>query len=232
MSQRGGSSGRYVEWAHSSDSSSSDDSNATRANTVMITNLDSKTTSAALMRQLMIAGPFGRVYSVNIKITETNGERGATALLAFFKKESCHFLKTYVNDLGIRVMGRPIKVSDTKEKAPENIEPQGRDDSRVLLFEGKNELLTPDKLTSLFAKHKIRESHIQRKELVWKTATKSKVGVIFTSYSDAYRMIGVVHRNYELDDLRAFYGRDPMECGVSKYANPDDEEEVKFKINW
>lgn len=237
MPQQNGSTSRFVQWAHSSDSSSgSDDSKSTRANTVEITNLDSNTTHARLLVPLMIAGPFGKVYSINIKMTEANGKLGATALVAFFKKESCHHLEAYANVQGILVMGRLIKVSQSKEKAPETIEPQGRDDSRVLLFEGKNHLLTQDNLLKMLAQHKIRESHIQTKELLWKTATISKVVVAFTSYHDAYRMFKAVHKSYDPDDLRVSYGRDPMETGVKTYVDTaqstPDGHQLKVRINW
>ncbi|KAM7204646.1 hypothetical protein V8F20_003430 [Naviculisporaceae sp. PSN 640] len=68
---------------------------ATRNNTVEIRNFPPGISSRRLLNHVTVAGPFGKLYSIDVEY-EWDGSRPATALLTFFEPESCRHFEAYV----------------------------------------------------------------------------------------------------------------------------------------
>ncbi|KAK4212563.1 hypothetical protein QBC37DRAFT_374971 [Rhypophila decipiens] len=201
-----------------------------RDSTLAITNLPTNTTMKELMTRIAVAGPFGKVYSCHLESQPTpvnpnmsKGEQQLKAYIAFFTRDSAHYFMAYVNDQGICVHGRPMRVRWSSAPVPETLAIVGRHDSRAILVEGPAGMTKP-RLDDILRANGINPNSIHDWVIETVSSTKKEAYLQFNTYTVAAAAVKVLDSLVNPPGIFAEYARDPVDVGVKTAWDSENHE--------
>ncbi|KAK0669282.1 hypothetical protein QBC41DRAFT_224216 [Cercophora samala] len=178
---------------------------------LFITRLPPGLTAAGLLQALVPHGPFGRVWSVNIILPNTEkGQTGVAAKVVMFDRAGAEKLYRFIYGGGLCFYGRLTKlraiVSWNRIKSPPS-DPLGTK-SRVLLISGPDDFVDVEKLRSLFGRFFVYQE--EEVEVVWERDSKRMIEFRFCCFHAQAEAASVFLGRLKPSTVTVKFGVDPL----------------------